>query len=166
MHFAKNPEILAKSWCTMSPSFVETFQVACKLFYLFRFILVLVHHVPHSVAFLFVLFYFGLGATQCGSLLLLRFFCGNFPSGPDSPWAAQFTPKWLSWVTEQSCMMITIPMSTMLHLHTEYSTTSSNDEVSLKSIQLLENAIPGRNSRWRYLRQKGNFWPSHFFFHF
>ena len=127
-------------------SFVETFQVACKLF--------------------FVSFYFAPRTTQCGGLLLLRFFCGNFPSGPDSPWAAQFTPKWLSWVTEQSCMMITIPMSTMLHLHTEYSTTSSNDEVSLKSIQLLENAIPGRNSRWRYLRQKGNFWPSHFFFHF
>ena len=120
-------------------SFVETFQVACKLFYLFRFILVLVHHVPHSVAFLFVLFYFGLGTTQCGSLLLLRFFCGNFPSGPDSPWAAQFTPKWLSWVTEQSCMMITIPMSTLLLLHTEY------DEVSPKSIQLLEYAIPRRN---------------------
>ena len=89
-------------------------------FYLFRFILVLVHT----------------GTTQCGSLLLLRFFCGNFPSGPDSPWAAQFTPKWLSWVTEQSCMMITIPMSTLLLLHTEY------DEVSPKSIQLLEYAIP------------------------
>ena len=79
-------------------SFVETFQVACKLF--------------------FVSFYFAPRSTQCGGLLLLRFFCGNFPSGPDSPWAAQFTPKWLSWVTEQSRTIITIAMRTlMLYSH-------------------------------------------------
>ena len=124
-HFAWNPErSIAKPWCKTHtqcnlrcffPSGSYTFRIC---FALYCYILVLVH------------------TTQCGSLLLLRFFCGKFPSGPDSPWAAQFTPKWLSWVTEQSCMMITIPMSTLLLLHTEY------DEVSPKSIQLLEYAIP------------------------